>query len=109
MNLIDYLKRQKEWSAKTFGHGIRTKGIIAHIRKELIEVESAPHDVTEWMDVVILALDGAWRAGYSPEQIVSALEAKQAINFKRTYPVPESEDHPSEHLRNEENPLLTPS
>ncbi len=96
--LVSYIQRQEAWSAKTFGNGVRTTGITAHIRKELAEIEAAPHDVEEWVDVVILALDGAWRAGYSPEQIVAALEAKQAKNFKRTYPMPLSDDHPSEHV-----------
>lgn len=101
--LADYIKRQGEWSGKTFGHGVRTKGITAHIRKELAEIEAAPHDVEEWVDVVILALDGAWRAGYSPEQICDALDAKQAKNFLRTYPMPLSDDHPSEHIREVSN------
>jgi len=104
--LVSYIQRQEEWSAKTFGNGVRTKGITAHIRKELLEIEAAPHDVEEWIDVVILALDGAWRAGYSPEQIVAALEAKQAKNFKRTYPMPISEDIPSEHFREAPNEKL---
>jgi len=85
MNLIDYIQRQEEWSARTFGNTPRTKGITAHIRKELAEIEAAPQDVEEWVDVMILALDGAWRAGYSAREIVAALEAKQAKNFKCTY------------------------
>lgn len=101
--LTEYIRQQEEWSARTFGHSTRTKGITAHIRKELLEIEAAPHDVEEWIDVVILALDGAWRAGYSPVQIVDALEAKQAKNFRRTYPRPLSDDHPSEHIRDTAN------
>jgi hypothetical protein len=97
--LTNFIKRQKEWSAKTFGCGVRTKGITAHIRKELVEIEAAPHDLFEWIDVVTLALDGAWRAGHSPEEIVAALQAKQFINFTRTYLMPESDDVPSEHIR----------
>ena len=111
--LVAYLDRQMAWSIITFGGGPRTKGITAHIRKELLEIEAAPHDLEEWIDVVILALDGAWRAGYMPEQIVAALQAKQAKNFKRTYPMPESQDHPSEHIREASNtagerPATTP-
>lgn len=98
MNLEEYIKRQVNWSASTFGNGVRTRGIAEHIRKELLEIEAAPHDVEEWVDVMILALDGAWRAGYSPEQIVSALESKQVKNFGRVYPFPISDDHPSEHI-----------
>lgn len=99
MNLIRYLHRHKKWSGKTFGPGPRTKGIAEHIRKELIEIEKAPRDLMEWIDVIILGMDGAWRSGHTPEAIVQALTEKQAINFKRVYPMPVSQDVPSEHLR----------
>jgi hypothetical protein len=97
--LLAFLRRQREWSLKTFGDTPRTKGVTAHIRKELLEIEAKPHDLMEWIDVAILAFDGAWRAGYTPEQIVEALEQKQAENFKRQYPFPKSDDEPSEHVR----------
>lgn len=35
---------------------------------------------------MILALDGAWRTGASPEQIIATLKAKQAKNEARTWP-----------------------
>jgi hypothetical protein len=98
-DLAQYIERQKCWSQKTFGDGPRTKGITAHIRKELSEIENAPSDIREWIDVVILALDGAWRAGHSPKMIVAALQEKQVINFQRQYPMPASQDEPSEHVR----------
>lgn len=81
-----HLAHQHAWSEKTFGPGRRTTMVIDHIRKELQEIEDAPCDVTEWIDVVILALDGAWRAGFSPAQIIEALIAKQAKNEARTWP-----------------------
>lgn len=86
IDLITHLKRQREWSAHTFGPGNRTAGVIDHIRKELKEIEESPLDLSEWIDVAILAFDGAWRAGYSPEEIASALVAKQAKNEARTWP-----------------------
>jgi len=46
--------------------GTRTKGVIDHLRKELDEVEKEPTDLLEWIDLVLLALDGAWRHGYTP-------------------------------------------
>ena len=81
-----HLARQREWSGKTFGPGPRTQGVIDHIRKELGEIEADPSDIAEWIDVVILALDGAWRAGYSPDQIIAALAGKQAKNEARDWP-----------------------
>ena len=86
MDLIKHLERQKTFSEATFGPGPRTAGVCDHIRKELREIEAAPDDLSEWVDVVLLALDGAWRAGYTPEQIAAAIEAKQTKNQGRTWP-----------------------
>lgn len=96
MDLKGYIKRQSEWSEKTFGKGKRTKGLIEHIKSELEEIEETPNDIMEWIDVIILGLDGAWRAGFSPEEICEALKRKQEINFNREFKKP-SEDEPSFH------------
>lgn len=81
-----HLVRQRAISEGTFGPGARTAGVLDHIRKELLEIEEHPADLSEWIDVVILALDGAWRAGHSPEQIIETLVFKQAKNEARTWP-----------------------
>lgn len=85
-DLLQYLRRQRVFSEKTFGPGDRAKGVVDHIRKELIEVEQDPRDLKEWIDVVTLALDGAWRAGYSPEQIAAQLDATLTRNEGRVWP-----------------------
>jgi hypothetical protein len=85
-DFLEHLKRQRRWSFKTFGPGNRTKGVIDHIRKELSEIEAKPDDIDEWIDVVILALDGAWRSGHTPNMIIAALVAKQSKNESRTWP-----------------------
>lgn len=82
----DYVAHQREWSAATFGPGGRPKGVVDHIRKELIEVEDDPTDLGEWVDIIILAFDGAWRAGHEPQAIIDAVAAKQARNESRTWP-----------------------
>lgn len=86
LNLVEHLERQREFSLRTFGPGSRTAGVLDHIRKELHEIEQAPADLDEWIDVVLLAFDGAWRAGYEPEQIAGALAAKQTRNEARQWP-----------------------
>lgn len=85
-DLLSHLKRQREFSERTFGPGDRTEGVVDHIRKELNEVLSNPSDVNEWIDVVILALDGAWRIGAGPQEIIAALVAKQTKNEGRKWP-----------------------
>ncbi len=86
MDLVAHLYRVRAFSRATFGPGQRTKGVCDHIRKELKEIQKKPNDVEEWIDVVILGLDGAWRCGASPEQIVRTLLAKQDKNEGRLWP-----------------------
>ena len=85
-DLVTQLARQRDFSARTFGPGARTQGVLDHIRKELKEIEAEPGDLSEWIDVIILACDGALRAGHAPEAIVKAWIAKQARNEKRKWP-----------------------
>jgi hypothetical protein len=98
-NLETFIKRQKEFSSKAFGEGKRTLGIIDHIKKELLEIQQKPLDVEEWCDVVILALDGAWRTGCSPEEICNVLRGKQNKNIQRKWPESTSEDVAIEHIK----------
>jgi len=100
-DLWEIIEDQIEWSGKTFGPGKRTIGITEHIKKELKEILKDPDDVYEWIDVVILALDGAWRSGHTATEIVDALLTKIAKNRKRQWPTPTSEDEPVEHVKNE--------
>lgn len=105
-NVIDaaHLEHQRKWSRETFGPGRRTAGVLDHIRKELAEIEADPTDVNEWVDVIILAFDGAWRAGWKPQQILDAIAAKQQRNEARTWPDwrTMSEDQAIEHDRSSE-------
>lgn len=102
-DLIKFLQRQHEWSEKTFGPGNRTTGIVAHIRKELDEIEAAPAGLVleEFIDVVILAFDAMWRLGYNPDQITTALEYKYCKNMMRKWPDWRKidPDIPIEHIR----------
>ena len=89
-DLHEQLHRQRNFSERTFGPGERLAGVIDHIRKELAEVEKAAADgeptLPEWVDVIILALDGAWRSGATPQEISAAIAAKQARNEARKWP-----------------------
>jgi hypothetical protein len=85
-DFVTHLARQAEFSARTFGPGARVAGVCDHIRKELIEVETSGGDLKEWVDVIILGLDGAWGSGATPQEIIAAIVAKQAKNEARTWP-----------------------
>ena len=97
--------RQIRFSREAFGPPERgTEGIVKHIRKELEEIEADPNDLEEWIDVIILGMDGAWRSGFSPREVAEALVQKMDKNERRSWPdyngVPEGE--PIEHIRESE-------
>ncbi len=102
--LEKYLNIQIGWSLSVFGSGHRTEGILKHIESEIEEVRNSPYDVEEWVDIVILALDGAWRAGHLPEDIIKAMQDKQTKNCNREWPAPVSDDEPIMHIK--DNPEL---
>lgn len=81
-----HIARQREFSLRTFGPGPRTEGCLDHIAKELDEIRKAPTDLSEWADVIILALDGAQRTGADPQAIIDAVIAKQKRNEQRDWP-----------------------
>jgi hypothetical protein len=102
-DLVGIVNRQKDWSLAVLGPGERKRGLVDHIWKELGEVMRAEEPLEEWIDIVILALDGAWRSGASAEQIVEALLAKQAKNRARRWPDwrTMNPDRAIEHVRDE--------
>ena len=79
------LDDQRAWSLEAFGPNEHTAQLIGHIESELLEIADAPEDVSEWVDVVIIALDGAMRAGHTSQEVIDALVAKQALNRRRRW------------------------
>ncbi len=108
--LADYLHEAREFSERTFGAGRRTLGVTKHIEKEIAEVRAKPDDLTEWVDIIILACDGYWRHGGQPGNLLADMLAKLAKNKARVWPKPTSEDEPVEHDRTHDplNPELGP-
>lgn len=99
ITIPNLLREHIPWSRETFGKGQRTGGITKHIEQELVEIRDAPNDLEEWCDVIILALDGAWRSGHTPEQIEVQLASKMERNRKREWPKPKSQDEPVNHIK----------
>lgn len=105
MDIVGSLKEQIKWSKKSFGDstfrtGRSHKGILSHIQKELKEIDENPIDLYGWIDLIILGLDGAWRAGYTAEDVALALHVKQCINITRMWPKNDGSGRESvEHIR----------
>lgn len=102
-DLVEHIEKQHDFSLRTFGPGARTKGLIDHIQKELIEIGNDPTDLMEWIDLIMLGLDGAWRSGHEPQQIAQALHDKLERNKARNWPDWRSADPDKaiEHVRDE--------
>jgi hypothetical protein len=97
----DDLADQKIWAQETFGPAERLQGVLAHIRKELEEIEADPQDLSEWVDVMVLTFDGAMRQGFTPAQILEGYLSKMQVNFARQWPDWRgfSENEAIEHVR----------
>jgi hypothetical protein len=103
MTIEQWLYEHSAWSVKVNGpfneNNRRTVGIVNHIRKELQEILSDPLDREEWIDVIILGLDGYLRHGGQICQVLSDLQSKLAKNKGRKWPKPVDQDTPVEHIR----------
>lgn len=94
-----------EWSQATFGTDSERdwRGPLAHLRKEIAEIEDCPTDPEEWADGLLLLLDGARRAGVSAQTLVGTAERKLAKNKLRQWSSP-NEDGSVEHVRKQNKP-----
>jgi len=85
----DYLRRHLEWGHAMFGtpaDGRGPLGPLDHLKKEIKEIEESPNDLEEWIDAIILSIDGFLRAGGKITMVLPLLFAKQAKNGLRDWP-----------------------
>ena len=117
MDLKQHLIRQMAFSKATYGPGTRTNGVLDHMAKEIEEVRESNGSSDEWVDLVILALDGLTRqlsfCNEGDKRIKTAEEiadaacriivGKQDRNENRTWPDwrTMSADKAIEHVRAE--------
>jgi hypothetical protein len=97
--LIDWVEKKLEWSYKTFGTAERAEGVCKHIEAELVEIRANPTDVMEWVDVILLAFDGACRNGNTPQEVCEALIKKQQCNTQRHWQPISGNDEPTFHVK----------
>ncbi len=86
------------WSAKQFGANRGVKGPIAHLIKELKELEENPVDILEHADVLLLVLDIMSQAHKDVDTVIDAAFFKLDINRNREWGEPD-EDGCVEHVR----------
>jgi hypothetical protein len=101
MDLKQHLIRMMAFSHATYGPGERTDGLLDHIAKEVEEVRRSGGKPEEWVDIVILALDGLTRSlafadgdtidmRGDPDAVARdaclAILAKQSTNERRSWP-----------------------
>lgn len=70
LDWTDYLVRHLEWGWATFGtpqDGRGPLGPLDHALKEVEEIQANPTDIVEWVDAIILTIDGYFRAGGDAE------------------------------------------
>jgi hypothetical protein len=117
MDFKQHLIRQMAFSHATFGPGTRSEGVIDHLEKEIEEVkqalpEGAQVAASEWVDLVILSLDGLTRQlAYCngerrdpdavAEDACNMIVGKQTRNEARSWPDWRTADHRKaiEHIR----------
>ena len=95
--IAEYIVDQRNFSKRTFKNS-NCNSVVAHIKKEIEEVQANPYDLMEWIDIIILSLDGYWRAGGDPFSFMDLMERKLEINKNRKWGVPDK-DGVVEHLK----------
>lgn len=98
--LFSLCDRLSIWSQITFGNDEARgpMGPLKHLEKEAREAQSAPDDIVEYADCLLLILDASRRAGIAPWKLVAAAHEKLTINEERDWPA-EITDEPVEHIR----------
>ena len=100
MDLKQHLIRQMAFSIATYGPGTRTNGVLGHLTKEIEEVRESNGSADEWVDLVILSLDGLTRqlsfcneqdqriatASEIAERACAMIVGKQDRNENRNWP-----------------------
>jgi hypothetical protein len=97
MNSVSYKNVNVSGNFNTFGPGPRTNGVLDHIERQIIEVRNSCGSSSEWVDLVILSLDGLTRQLWSAsnynktadeiaEWACDIIRGKQGRNELRSWP-----------------------
>lgn len=67
--ILKYIADHISWSEATFGDRGNMEYLLRHIEKEIAEVKVHPDNLEEWIDIMILAIEGLWKTGLTAEEI----------------------------------------
>lgn len=81
-DLASFIAQQKSFSSQAFGPGSRQVGIANHILQECDEAEAEPGDLSEWVDIMLLSLDCAWRSGLEPVDVAKEIAPVSGESIK---------------------------
>lgn len=99
-DLSRFWSELSDWSQATFGTDAERgpAGPLAHLSREVAEVQADPGNLTEYADLLFLVFDACRRAGFTYEQLVAGVFAKLAVNRSRAWGKPDAEGV-CEHVR----------
>lgn len=97
IDLEQFIARKIAFTRATFGPGERRNGLVAHARKELVEIETAGRPTQrhmEWVDLINLGIHGlthsllaeGYQTSRAAEKAVELLLEKQTTLEMRTWP-----------------------
>lgn len=78
------------WQQATFGDRPPTAP-LHHLAKEVKEALAAPHDVSEYADMMLLLIDAAKCAGFTARDLLDATYAKLEVNRQRKWQAPDAD------------------
>ncbi len=103
MEFVTLFETQRNWSYDTFGDaGFRgPQSSLLHLKDEVDEMLAAPDDPEEYADGMILLMDAAWRAGFTAEELLVAVQYKTVKNKHRKWPSKDQQhpDKPTGHVK----------
>lgn len=81
--------RIEEWSNRTFGENSSIEGLCAHLLEEMKHLTENPYSPEAHADVRILLHALERKAGYTVNDIYTAINAKMKINEARKWQEPD--------------------
>lgn len=73
--LLAFFEEHRRWSLRTFGKR-KPEPPLYHLQEEVEEMLDNPKDIKEYADGILLIMDAAQNAGFTPEEVIAAMMQK---------------------------------